>query len=273
VAGVVDPSPEINGRGLELLRSAGIAVDLAEGDLARRLKRQNDGARKAVMTGLPFVTYKYAMTVDGRTATDSGDSRWISSAESRELVHTWRGWSDAVMVGAGTVRADDPRLTARAAGCTRQPLRVVADAGLCLPREAALVETVEQGPVLAVCGPTVSEGRRHEVESWGVEVAVAGLGPDGHLEPEQVARMLVGRGVQNVLLEGGARLAGSWWEAGLVDKVAAFVCPCVVSGTSNRAPLNGPGVQAVADGMRLREVEVRCVGPDVLVSGYLREPF
>ena len=129
MVGAIDPTPAVNGRGIAILREAGVAVDLAEGDLARRMKRQNDGLRKIVATGLPFVTYKYAMTADGRVATDAGDSRWISSAESRALVHQWRAWSDAVMVGAGTARVDDPRLTAREVDCHRQPLRVVVGRG------------------------------------------------------------------------------------------------------------------------------------------------
>ncbi len=120
--------PQVNGRGLEILRAAGMQVDLADGTWPTG-ERQNDGLRKVIATGLPFVTYKYAMTLDGRVATDSGDSRWISGAESRALVHQWRSWSDAVVVGAGTVKRDDPRLTAREVACARQPLRVVVDGG------------------------------------------------------------------------------------------------------------------------------------------------
>ncbi len=108
VVAVLDPSPDVNGRGVQMLRAAGVRVDFADDPLALRAKRQNGGMRKSVLQGLPFVTYKYAMTLDGRVAVDSGDSRWISSAESRALVHQWRAWSDAVVVGAGTAAADDP---------------------------------------------------------------------------------------------------------------------------------------------------------------------
>ncbi len=281
VVGVVDPSPDVNGRGLQTLREAGVRVDVAEGELVRRLKRQNNGVRKSVLTGLPFVTYKYAMTLDGRVATDAGDSRWISGPESRELVHRWRAWSDAVMVGVGTLRKDDPRLTARTEAVERQPLRVVVDPELSITKEAALVGTAGEGPVLAICGPEVPADRRTEVEAWGVQTAVASSGEagggagqrSGGLEPEAAARLLAARGVQTILLEGGPRLAGSWWAAGLVDKVAAFVCPQVFSGLENRAPLVGSGSQGIADSMRLREIEVERVGSDVLVTGYAGEPF
>lgn len=273
VVGAVDPSPEVNGRGLERLREAGIQVDLAEGELARRLKRQNNGLRKSVATGLPFVTYKYAMTLDGRVATDTGDSRWISGPESRELVHRWRAWSDAVLVGTGTLRRDDPSLTARAVACQRQPLRVAIDPELSITGEAALVKTAGEGPVLLICGPEVTAARRAEVEAWGLETAVTTRDGVGRLGPEAVARLLAARGVQTVLMEGGPRLAGSWWAAGLIDKVATFVCPQVVSGLENHAPLIGAGSQAITDCVPLREIEVERIGSDVLISGYSKEPF
>jgi diaminohydroxyphosphoribosylaminopyrimidine deaminase / 5-amino-6-(5-phosphoribosylamino)uracil reductase len=278
VVGAVDPSPAVDGKGLEILRAAGMKVELAEADLARRAKRQNCGARKAAKRGLPCVTYKYAMTLDGRVATDAGDSRWISGEESRSLVHQWRAWSDAVVVGAGTLLADDPTLTARNVECERQPLRVVVDESLRLSRESSLVRTVEQGPVLALCGPDVDAARRREVEAWGVETAVVeavtgGWDPRSGLDPEAVGRCLVSRDVREVLLEGGARLAGAWWAAGCIDRVAAFVCPRVISGTENRAPLHGPGRQRMEEALELLEVEVKHVGGDVLITGYTAEPF
>ncbi len=273
VVGAVDPSPEVNGRGLDLLREAGIQVDLAGESLALRVKRQNNGQRKAVMTGLPFVTYKYAMTMDGRIATDSGDSKWISSAESRALVHQWRAWSDAVVVGAGTMLADDPRLTAREVECQRQPLRVVIDQVLDLSRHSALVQSVGEGPVLVVCGEEVPKARRAEVESWGMDTVAVPVAKEGRLDPLAVGRHLVERGAQSVLLEGGPRLAGAWWTAGLIDKVAAFVCPLIVSGWEVRGPLCGDGAVRMEDVARLREVEVQQVGSDVLLSGYTGEPF
>ena len=273
VVGAIDPSPKVNGCGVEQLRAAGIQVDMAEGDLAVRTKRQNDGLRKSVATDLPFVTYKYAMTLDGRVATDAGHSRWISSPESRELVHQVRAWSDAVMVGAGTLSADDPVLTAREVVCQRQPLRVVVSSGLALDRDAALVKSADHGPVLAVCGSDVAGSRRGEVESWGVETAVVPKAGNAGLDPRAVARMLGGRGVQTVLLEGGPRLAGDWWAAGMIDKVMAFICPLIAPGMENRGALLTAGPFSIEHATRLREVEMRSVGTDMLISGYVGEPF
>ncbi len=186
VVGAIDPSPQVNGQGIAQLRAAGVEVDLAEGDIAVRCKRQNNGFRKAVATGLPFVSYKYAMTLDGRVASDSGDSRWVSGEESRALVHRLRCVADAVVVGAGTLRADDPLLTARGVGCRRQPLRVVVDGRLTIPRDAALVRSKAEGPVLIVCSHLVDDARRAEVESWGIETAVVGSDDDGEPLPAGV---------------------------------------------------------------------------------------
>jgi diaminohydroxyphosphoribosylaminopyrimidine deaminase/5-amino-6-(5-phosphoribosylamino)uracil reductase len=273
VVGAVDPSPAVNGRGAAQLRQAGIVVDIAEGDIALRCKRQNNGFRKAVATGLPFVLYKYAMTLDGRVACDSGDARWVSGAESRAMVHSLRARCDAVMVGAGTLRADDPLLTAREVGCKRQPLRVVVDPGLSITSASALVRSVGEGPVLAVCGADTPPGRRLEVESWGVEVTAVEQEAPGRLAPRAVASLLGAREVQDLLLEGGPTLAGSWWSAGLIDQVMAFVAPRVSSGVSLRSPLVGEGACAMTESVVLREVTVERLGDDVCVSGYVTEPF
>lgn len=274
VVGAIDPSPKVDGRGIAQLQAAGIAVDVAGGDIALRCKRQNNGFRKTAASGLPFVTYKYAMTLDGRVACDSGDARWISGPESRALVHRMRADSHAVMVGAGTVRTDDPLLTAREVPCRNQPLRVVVDPTLSLTRESALVKSLDQGPVLALCAHAASLGRRAEVESWGVETAAVGDdGVAGRLSPLETARLLGAREVQEVLLEGGPTLAGSWWNAGLIDRVVAFVAPRMISGTSLRSPLQGEGGASMDCAVSLREVQLQRLGDDVCISGYLREAF
>jgi len=273
VVGAIDPNPGVNGAGIAILREAGIAVDVAEGDLCRRMKRQNDGPRKMVATGLPFVTYKYAMTADGRLATDTGDSRWISSAESRLVVHRWRADSDAVMVGAGTVRVDDPQLTARDVASSRQPLRVVVGRADRLPAESALVRSAGEGPVLLISGDSASGQAGGRLMAAGIGVVTVACGPDGHPEPRAVAEELAGRGVQSVLLEGGRRLAGAWWEAGLIDRVACFLCPKVAPGTEHRGALVTGGPALMGDALALREVEVRQIGPDVLMTGYTGDVY
>jgi diaminohydroxyphosphoribosylaminopyrimidine deaminase/5-amino-6-(5-phosphoribosylamino)uracil reductase len=270
VVGAIDPSDRVNGRGIAQLRAAGIAVDLADGDLAYRMRRQNDAFRKHATLGLPFVTYKYAMTLDGRIATETGHSKWISGEESRARVQQERAWSDAVLVGAGTMRADNPRLTVRALPVLRQPLRVVVDPHLSIERSADLVRTAEEGPVLIVCSETASESRRAEVASWGLMVVPLPGGP--YPDPVETARFLAAREVQSVLLEGGPTLAAAWWEAGLVDRVQAFVAPVMAGGAGAPGPLPSAGSLRMDEALRLRDVAMETVGVDVLVTAYLSEP-
>ena len=273
VVGAVDPTPAVNGQGIAILCQARLAVDVAEGDVGRRMKRQNDGLRKIMATGLPFVTYKYAMTADGRVATDAGDSRWISSGESRMLVHQWRAWSDAVMVGAGTARTDDPRLTAREIECSTQPLRVVVGSPSFLGSGSELVRSVSEGAIMVVTGDNEAAVGRAAALAPGVEVAGVPLGPDGRPDPRAVAELLAGRGVQTVLLEGGPRLAGAWWSAGLIDKVACFLCPKVAPGMEVGGALRTAGPALMGDALALKEVEIRQSGADVLMTGYTAEVY
>ena len=273
VAAAGDPSPSVDGHGFEVLKQAGIVCDVAEGTLNRRAMRQNDGLRKMVVRGLPFVLYKYAITLDGRVASDTGDSRWVSSPESRALVHEWRAACDAVVVGVGTVRADDPRLTARDVECACQPLRVVVDTDCTLPHDSLLVQTVAESPVLLVCAEATPKAKREEVESWGVSTVGVTRGPEGGLIPRDVCNELGSRGVQSILLEGGPRLAGSWWRSGMIDKVAAFVSPRMVSGERAFGALLGEGTSAMEQAVVLQEVSVERVGPDVLVTGYREGPI
>ncbi len=150
-------------------------------------------------------------------------------------------------------------------------MRVVVDAELGLRRDSRLVESVSAGPVLVVCAADTPAARRAEVESWGIETATVSRFTDGPLDPVAVGRELLSRDVQWVLLEGGPRLAGAWWSAGIIDRVAAFVCPRIASGVENRGPLRGSGALRMEDAVGLREIEVSGVGPDVLVVGYTGE--
>jgi len=268
-----DPSTWVHGRGLEELSAAGVEVDLADGDINYRARRQNDPFRKHVTRGLPFVTYKYAMTLDGRVATESGDSRWISGEESRRRVHQMRAWSDAVLVGAGTLRHDDPRLTARDVAVHRQPLRVIVDPRLAIDHGSALVATVGEGPVLIVCADAVPEANRKKVASWGVEVVAVDGGSTGRPAPEGVARLLADRQVQSVFMEGGPRLAAAWWDSGLIDRVLAFVAPVVAGGAGSPGPLPSLGYPHMDAALRLRDVEITPSGADISISGYAAEPF
>jgi diaminohydroxyphosphoribosylaminopyrimidine deaminase/5-amino-6-(5-phosphoribosylamino)uracil reductase len=218
-----DPSEKAAGRGPGILRDGGAEVEFAAGEEATAARLLNQPFRKHARTGLPLVTLKMAMSLDGLTVTPPGDSPWISGAASRDLVHRWRAESDAVAVGIGTLLADDPLLTARGPGEPRQPLRAVFDRGARLPLDSQLLRTIDRAPVIDVVAPD-ADGRRVEaLRAAGVEVLVA----DG------VAAALADlgrRGVTSLLLEGGRTLAAAFAEAGEIDEARIFVAPVLLGG-------------------------------------------
>ncbi len=213
-----DPSEHANGRGLGILRDEGVEVIVADGELAARARLLNQPFRKHARTGRPWVVFKSAMSLDGKVATSSGDSKWISGEESRRLVHRWRSESDAVAVGIGTALADDPQLTARIPDAVRQPRRVVFDALGRLPMSSKLVAEVRQTPLTVVVSRAAPRAATDTFINHGVDVIVA----TGETEPARVRSaidQLGAAGVTSMLLEGGPRLAGAFLDAGEIDEI------------------------------------------------------
>jgi diaminohydroxyphosphoribosylaminopyrimidine deaminase / 5-amino-6-(5-phosphoribosylamino)uracil reductase len=258
VCAIRDPNPEVDGRGLERLEAAGVEVELAGGTREARARRQNAGFRTFIARRRPFVLLKLAATLDGRTATSTGESRWISSPESRRLVHDWRAELDAVAVGSGTALADDPELLPRDADppAERLPLRVVFDRRGRLAQDSRLAQSAATAPVLRVAPPGAPP------PPPGIEALEAG-------SLEDALTALAAREVTSLLLEGGAELAGAFLRADLVDALALFVAPRLIGGDGR--PLLGPlGVSELELAPRLLETSVREVGPDVLIEGLLQ---
>ncbi len=261
VVGCVDPYPPVRGRGMAILRAAGIEV--SGGVLEDECRRLNEGFITRVTRGRPFATLKLALSLDGRIAAASGDSRWISSAASRALVHRWRSEADAVMVGAGTVLADNPRLTCRiAAG--RDPVRVVIDGRLrCPPRARVFVERSTAPTVLVTTSANEARARRRyhgaRVEVIGYEKA-----RDDEIDLRALMRDFGRRGWSKVLIEGGAHLAGSALGAGIVDRVAFFVAPIVIG--AGTPAVEGLGLARVRDAIALEGLGARRLGGDLLLE-------
>jgi diaminohydroxyphosphoribosylaminopyrimidine deaminase/5-amino-6-(5-phosphoribosylamino)uracil reductase len=266
-----DPTEKASGRGPGMLRDGGVEVELAQGPEAAAARLLNQPFRKHARTGRPLLTYKAAMTLDGRVAAPGGDSRWISAAESRELVHRWRSECDAIAVGIGTALADDPLLTARGESAGGdQPLRVVFDSQARLPIDSALIGSIAEAPLLVFCAPEAASARRDALVAAGADVVVT-AGADSAVRLAAALDELGRRDVQDLLLEGGPTLAGALFDAGEIDAMRLFVAPVLLGAGGARALLEGDGAAHIADGVRPLAVSHETIGEDLLISARLRE--
>jgi diaminohydroxyphosphoribosylaminopyrimidine deaminase/5-amino-6-(5-phosphoribosylamino)uracil reductase len=269
VIGALDPLERDRAQGREVLAAAGIEVAVVEGDASRLCAEMNSAFVTWALTGLPEVTLKLATSLDGKIATASGQSRWISGARSRALVHRWRADADAVAVGLGTALADDPRLSARdVEGPVRQPARVVFDSDARLPLGSALVRSAAEAPVIVMASEAAPPERLAALAAAGVDVVP--LPGDAPARIAAGLRVLADLGMQSVFVEGGAGLAGALVAAGVVDRIAWFLAPMLIGGREAPSALGGPGATTLALAPRLAAIATTQVGDDILVTGRLR---
>jgi diaminohydroxyphosphoribosylaminopyrimidine deaminase/5-amino-6-(5-phosphoribosylamino)uracil reductase len=265
-----DPSEKAAGRGLGILRDEGIEVHVADGDVAARARLINQAFRKHARTGRPWVLFKSAMTLDGKVATRTGDSRWISDESSRARAHRWRASVDAVAVGVGTALADDPQLTARVECVHHQPRRVVFDSTARLPLDAKLVAAAPDLALTVVVSRAAGRSAVEALEMAGADVVVA----TGANEPARVRSaldQLGALGITSILLEGGPHLAGAFLDAGEIDEVRLFLAPLLLGGRAARDPLEGEGVERISEALRALTLDCERVADDLLISARLRE--
>jgi diaminohydroxyphosphoribosylaminopyrimidine deaminase / 5-amino-6-(5-phosphoribosylamino)uracil reductase len=261
VVGARDPDPRVNGAGLERLWAAGIEV--VEGVRAAEAAEVLAGFASRVVRGRPLVTLKLASTLDGRIATRTGESRWITGEEARREAHALRGRHDAVMVGVGTVVADDPDLTCRISGFRTRPIvRVVVDGGLRTPVAARLVVTARAAPTWIITGPDAGPERVRWFREAGLEVLMVEAGSGG-VDIGAASRALGSAGITRLLVEGGATLASSLLREGLVDRIAWFHAAAVMGGDGLPA-VQGYGVARLADMAEFRHRCTRVLGGDML---------
>jgi diaminohydroxyphosphoribosylaminopyrimidine deaminase / 5-amino-6-(5-phosphoribosylamino)uracil reductase len=266
VAAQRDPFPEVNGGGLVELNAAGVAVEV--GILEAEARRLNAPYLKLLGAGRPWIIAKWAMTLDGKLATRTGDSRWISCEQSRQLVHALRGRVDAIVVGRGTVERDDPLLTARPPG-PRTALRVVLDMHASIRSESQLVRTAREVPLLVAVGEEAAEPQRQRLAAAGCELLLC----KGETHAARLGELLDELGRRhftNVLVEGGSQLLGSLFDARQIDEVHVFIAPKLIGGMAAGSPIAGDGIAQMADAMVLETMEVRQVGSDVYLQGRVK---
>lgn len=263
VAAMTDPFPEVAGQGVDVLRQAGVLVDIGLGEAAAR--HLNAPYLKLLATGRPYVHAKWAMTLDGKIATRTGDSQWISNTASRQRVHDLRGRMDALVVGIGTVLADNPRLTVRPPG-PRTPWRVILDSRGRLPLDGRLAQTAHDVPVLLAVAADLSAERADALRALGVELVQPS--PQGG-RPGVVALLdeLGRRRMTNIMVEGGAEVLGAFLDARAIDEVHVFIAPRLAGGAQAKSPLGGRGVERIADALGLVEWTVEPVEGDCYIHG------
>lgn len=264
VAPIEDANPKVSGRGFELLRAAG--VEVCTGLLASEAARLNEAYLHFMRTGRPFVHLKLAVSLDGKIATRTGDSRWIAGEEARARGHEMRHQYDAILVGSGTVLTDDPLLTDRSGKPRRRPLtRVVLDDRLRLPCSSQLSQTAHEAPVLMFTSSDAASSS--SLATLGVEVICGERGPR---DLNSVLTELGRREIQSVLVEGGGAVAGAFLDAGLVNKVTFFVAPMIIGGQTAPTAVTGIGAERIGNAFQLEDLELIQRGRDVEITGYPR---
>jgi diaminohydroxyphosphoribosylaminopyrimidine deaminase/5-amino-6-(5-phosphoribosylamino)uracil reductase len=267
---MLDPNPIVSGRGEEELQREGIKTYLGEHE--EEARDINEAYIKFIKTGLPFVTAKFAMTLDGKIATRSGDSKWISGSEARRYVHYLRYTADAIMVGANTVLTDDPYLTCRYGGTggavKKQPLRVIVDGRGRTPATARVF--TGRGKKVLALGKSVKREKKKALAKVAEIIELPSEA--GLLDLEELLKLLGERDITSVLVEGGSILLGSLFDSRLVDKVIAFLSPVIIGGEEAVTAVAGEGADKIGNAIQLQRLKVERFGSDLMISGYVKEP-
>ena len=265
IVGCQDPNPQVAGQGVAALQAAGI--DVVESSLQTEAKQLIAPFTKLLSIGRPWVIAKWAMTLDGKLATHTGSSQWISGESSRAVVHRLRGQVDAILVGRGTAEADDPLLTARPPG-PRTATRIVLDSNGVLSSKSKLVQSVADTPLLVATTETATATNRQRLEASGAEVLMLA----SETRSEQMAELLdeLGRRqMTNLLVEGGSEVLGTLLDMQAIDEVHAFVAPKLIGGVKAPSPIAGTGIESMTTAIQLERMQIEALGNDIHVHGFL----
>ncbi|MBI5191447.1 MAG: bifunctional diaminohydroxyphosphoribosylaminopyrimidine deaminase/5-amino-6-(5-phosphoribosylamino)uracil reductase RibD [Nitrospirae bacterium] len=269
VVGMVDPNPKVAGKGIDTLREAGIEVEL--GLLAERCEKLNTAFAKHITTGLPSVTLKVAQTLDGKIATSTGESKWITGPDARRAGHLLRDQSDAIVVGIGTVLRDDPALTTRleGEGKSRDPHRIIMDSHLRIPLDAKVLNVDSKSKTYVATTVAASTQKMKELKRKKAELLIIDADPDGRVSMPLLMEELAKMGMTNILIEGGARVNAEALRSNVVDRVMFFIAPKILGGDDARGSIGGRSPESLVDAVQLHSVHYSRVGEDILIEGYI----
>lgn len=270
VVGMIDPNPLVSGKGIEILKKAGIEV--TTGIMEKEIRKTNEIFIKYITHKKPFCIMKTAMTMDGKIATSTGDSKWISNEKSRAYVHELRNMVTGIMVGIGTVLSDDPQLTTRRQGViSKNPIRIIIDSTAKIPLDSKALRCDEKTKTILVTTKFASDSKIEAIKQKGAEVIVT-PSKDKWVDLNYLMEELGARGIDSILLEGGSTLNYSALDKGIVDKVITFISPKMFGGTSCKTPVGGVGIDRVKDSIMIMDTKVTMFNEDIMIEGYIKKP-
>lgn len=262
--GILDPNPLVAGKGVKMLQDAGIEVEV--GLCENEIRELNKVFLKYITTKRPYVIMKTAMTLDGKIAAHTGDSKWVTNEESRKMVHELRSEMAGVVVGINTVLADDPMLNCRLEGNHHQPARIVVDSKLRIPIDCQLVRTAKEYHTIVATtqSDNCTDGACHVPTD--IEL-IHCASNNGHVDINDLMTQLGSQGIDSLLLEGGGTLNAAFLEAGCVDEVWAFIAPKIIGGNEAKTPVAGHGIDRMCDAIKLKDIDIQNINGDILIKG------
>lgn len=268
IIGAKDPNPLVSGRGIKLLKEKGI--EIVTGILEEEARKINEIFIKYITTNRPFTIMKTAMTLDGKIATATGESKWITSEESREYVHKIRNRVMGIMIGVGTAIQDNPLLTTRIKeGNGRNPKAIIVDSTLRIPIDSRILQTIDKREIIVACTKECNQDKEAKLKDMEVKIVKTPQNEDKKVDLKYLIKELGKDGIDSILLEGGGQLNFSALDSGIVDKIMCFIAPKIIGGERAKTPVEGSGVERIKDVISLTNMEYRRIGQDLLIEGKL----